>query len=368
MQRIGIACLFAACVGAAFASCIRMQEPDEFICDRDGDCDSKEHCYQGTCLADNCTRSDDCAGSGLAASEQICVAGKCRPPECTASKPDCPNQLRCDTSTRTCKEKCAGDSDCRVPATCVAQQCVIQCRDSLDCVGGYACHSGRCASSCEAPEDCGAGYACALDGTCQLSIMPPAAMSCSSDGDCASLHCCSISGEEPICSATACSRLGSNAPCEYAVQCMSLECLAGICRDGTTSPPTTGAAAGASCTSNAACASEKCCRGLCLPDFGTCLGDYGDACRDNGDCLLGLTCRDNGGGAVTGTCSKLCGANVECRTTVGSKKPAQCVQGDDGKILCRARCNADAECVPNVTTCEARIDEDGESHAICLPL
>jgi hypothetical protein len=125
------------------------------------------------------------------------------------------------------------------------------CGGNDDCNRALQCLNDHCAPRCARAPDCGDGYACDADGLCQAAA-GQAGDRCTSEVDCAAGMSCQLDGEDTDPSGLLVASCTAEKP---------------------------GRAAGAPCTSDAACRNGTCALGRCV-----------DLCAEQVDCADGNSC------------------------------------------------------------------------------
>ena len=149
--------------GAACASDCTCAFPcqGELSCAVGQKCDSTNHCVKDPCYQHPCPSGQVCYDDNhvgtcidscdprviTCPSSEVCVAGMCKPNDCT-----------------TFPQMCTAGQDCVVDQNGMGQ-CVTDPCASVSCPGGQYCEAGQCYATC-AGVNCPSGQRCQL-GTCQ---------------------------------------------------------------------------------------------------------------------------------------------------------------------------------------------------------
>jgi hypothetical protein len=317
--------------------CVRLSEPDSFICERDGDCASDEKCSAFRCVAkDHCIYDGDC---GV---RQRCELQRCVAAECTY-----------DTQ----------ESDCN-GAACRGGLCSVKCYFEGDCVAGYRCEGGACqkrepsanGASCSSSIDCVSGSCCSRPSgdVCadSCNTLGLAGDACQTSADCASSYCCpGTSGSK--CSSVVCPQSGctSSLDCELGKVCVSQKCQT----------PTQAKATGEACVEPAECKSLACVAGKCR---GT--GTAGKACSLDIDCEAGRSCCKQ----LLNTSQLSCGElNRGCPGTIGDscEFDFDCLDGDCNGSFCTKPCTSNDQCGKSPWGVANACETNGVGNRICFP-
>jgi hypothetical protein len=144
-------------------------------------CSSKNECVE-------CLSNADCMSPGLT----YCLADTGRCASCSKSS-DCKTGFLCDTSSRTCIEKCGAEGSlCKTPSTKCDDTLCRACEVNANCKTGQFCNrTGGTCSECLTAADCkgekpicapsyGACVGCltAKDCTIENSVCDPATNTC----------------------------------------------------------------------------------------------------------------------------------------------------------------------------------------------
>jgi hypothetical protein len=348
-------------LGLLAPACLRLSEPDSFICSVAADCLADERCSsQGICAPkDSCEQNRDCDAS------QVCQNGECLAAECYQGRETACGTFRCEYFTGRCHRACATEHDCQDGNRCNGGQCVTSrelandetCSQNTECASRVCCGPlGR--KVCK--QACGAG-----GSPCQAA------------SECASGNCCATPPFAHICSSSACMPLDVGDVCTLPTDCASGSCTNGVCAAlkcqadsqcpggfcASGSCEAEGRADGATCDTNRWCASGSCiskvCQGKVKP---------GDACRIDDDCDAASVCCVSSG-VTPGICSP---HNLGCRGGIGESCD---YSGDDtcligscvGSSFCSIACAVDSDCrvSPWGTKNLCRKNRFGDS--ICFP-
>ena len=221
MARV-VTALFAF---TALGSCVRMNEPERFLCASAADCGEDERCRtsDGMCVPEECRNALDCDRL------QGCRSKRCVPSECGARSGylRCPGHFGCNEARAVCYRKCSEREPCEFPGICTeAGMCIAPCVDHSTC-GGYLCSGGRCGTSCASNADCDSTLVCDDEQQCVPGPVANGA-ACKLDEECLSGHCCGFPSGA-LCSVAACTRLADGRSCGLDVECNSLNCDLGKC-------------------------------------------------------------------------------------------------------------------------------------------
>ena len=361
--------LAAGALSALATGCVRLNEPDVYICQSNADCEAGQECKYEECRpAGFCEVDYECDGSGaiISSSGQICVNQRCAPAECTPGNPaDCQG-YKCYGGR--CEHACYTNSACEDGYHCSAESCVAgklianggACTSNPDCesqaccpsVGGSVC-AKSCAISgeaCTSALDCITGFCCqgSFGGgsICSAMACPPPP-ECNTSGDCPA---------DKVCELGKCVLLpvGKGKPCQMNEQCESGSCMAGVCR-GT-------AGEGDDCDVDSDCQAKRlCCTAPYLSSIRTCSevdrgcpGSIGDACDFASDCL-----QDNCNGSF---CTKACTTNADCGTSPWGVANA-CETNGLGNKICFPGCQTTQQCTDNLDdfglSCYEALDSAG---------
>lgn len=123
-------------------------------------CTSDTQCFEGKCVAGQCT---ECTTNANCTAGDTCQSGVCRPP--CVSDSECPAFNRCTNGTCT-ESGCKSDRECiastkNVQATCGSDgKCVVPCQSDLECgnpqnYSFYSCIDNRCTYvGCDDDKEC----------------------------------------------------------------------------------------------------------------------------------------------------------------------------------------------------------------------
>jgi hypothetical protein len=153
-RAVSSCALLALLLALVGPGCVRLDEPDAFVCNYDGDCLAGERCgLNGRCLApDRCDVADDCAATE-ACYETWCVTAQCTP----GSEAAC-GAFRCHPSERICFTSCSYSGECMAGFLC----------DGADeCVPAATLANG---SVCTVNEECASRACCTIAGTRVCSV------------------------------------------------------------------------------------------------------------------------------------------------------------------------------------------------------
>lgn len=293
-------------------ACVRLNEPDRFVCNNAEDCDSGEKCVSGWCYPkDFCFSRYDCQGARTYCENGACV------------------QKECDIPT-------------------AAQDC-----------NGYSCLEGTCQKTCFG--SCGVGFHCDKL-MCVAGEVRVNGQVCQADSECISTHCCSVDTTISLCKDSCQSDPISLPDCTTDAECG----VGKICKDQScvTAPTPTKKTAGESCQLDTDCETDlecvsKICRGSLAPF---------EACKIDADCLSGELCCTNPYNRAQRLCGEL---NLGCRGTIGDGcgQAADCIEGTCENWGCSKPCKQSSECgksrwnTPNV--CIVDVYGKGFCHASC---
>ncbi len=235
--------------------------------------------------------------------------------KCSGSKA-CPSGEACVDGT--CLRLCKGPGECRPTEGCVGGYCralAIGCADSSDCAEGWFCKGVTCEAraplgqACDIDDGCISRH-CALhlccDSTCDGTCMScGAAQTGETDGYCAPV----LVGLDPLnecfgsyaCDgAGACALLDNGSACGEGGECLSGQCVEGVCCD---------LACDGGCEScRAAWTGDS--DGSCLP--------VADRLSPPGSCTDYLSC--NGLGSCRSPYGAVCGTGTDCATEYCANK------------------------------------------------
>jgi hypothetical protein len=347
------------------AGCLRLDEPDAFVCNSDEDCESGQRCpiAGALCVArDYCDDSIRCE-SGLHCAQARCVANEC---SYATAATDC-HGFVCDTGV--CRSSCAQSSDCVDSFHCDANACVpgAPLRDGQACSKAAECSSGTC---CAKPSG----------AVCASSCPAVPDDSCTTGQDCLSGICCPRFAGNPACSSEPCAplpeclgdtdcRFGKvcvtqkcedppppklpGEACKIGTECASGSCVADVCR-GT-------AGEHEDCTIDADCEARRlCCKSTsddesyCGELDRGCAGSIGDACESDFQCIDGDCNVD--------FCSKACTSNAECGVSPWGV-PNACETNGLGAKICFPGCTTTEQCSDNISStleCYDALDSDAK--------
>lgn len=319
--------------------------------------DSSNHrtlSYAASCASVGCDDANPCT-------DDVCETSGICSHAVAQTAPDSCLGFACDATSLSCKNSCAGATDCLTGYDCIAGRCTKTCSAPTDCLGGICsdgyCCDVACSGSCQAcdvsgsegtcsnaptaedPKQVCLGYGCNGAGSCR-------AASCSGDAECqAGFHCVG----------TVCTR-----DCTVDTECAGRKCVDGVCCGEDSCDP------GATCNFDVAHA-------------GTCIKAQGSDCSAASECGSGLctdgVCCDTD---CQGTCKscKVVGKRGTCSFIPDGQDPSEECPTDaaicggfcDGSGACRlteagtecrqARCENGllfeaAECVGDGSACPA---------------
>lgn len=349
--------LLAALLGLVglVAGCVRLSEPERFVCNSDADCAGDQRCpyVGGYCVAkDSCEFGCDV---GQHCENSRCVTDDCAP---ATEGSDC-NGFRC--AFGVCDTFCASASDCAINFHC----------DTGSCLPGAPRPNG---SACTTDGECSTQKCCVTQMGKSCADRCPAAPNetCTTGPDCVSGNCCRIPQGMLVCSTVPCSEVpeclknldcdlyqvcmnqkcvtppepkGTGEACAASTECESASCVAGFCR-GT-------AKQGDSCTLDVDCEGGRiCCESTsdffddktCGELNRGCPGSIGAVCDYDSDCLS-----DNCIADFTGFCSKSCTTNAECGTSPWGV-PNACETNGLGQKICFPGCTTSFQCQSELDT------------------
>ena len=332
-SKVVARCLLALVAMLWVSACVRLNEPDVFICNTDADCNSGERC----------SSSKECVSLSVCDADSDCRDGKiCDNSRCVAAQ---------------CTEKFG---QCGF-YSCFEARCAQSCRERGDCAAGSVCASEACVQigqvgngdSCDADADCKSKQCCTTETNrfCADSCPKAVGVSCASGAECLSNYCCTDTGKSATtCTAVPCSELPVcrvDADCSPGKLCNSGKCVAAPAKNG------------------AACfVSQDCQSGWC--EVGTCRGLSGGACSADIECQGGYVCCAGAPGA-TGTCS---GKDNGCPKTIGGAcgSDADCLKGSCGDFKwCTVPCLTNSDCGispwGDLNVCQS----DGYGNRLCFP-
>lgn len=313
--------LLGASFGLAWlaTACVRLNEPDKFLCNKDADCNSDERCNMEE---QSCVAKDFCDNFYTICPEgQHCIAPHCVADECSSvtEATDCHGFLCtggvCD---KTCLIDCAVGFHCENSA-CVPGGLVA---NGAPCTGNAQCPSMHCCTKSDG----------SVGSFCLDSCPGPVGSSCATNADCASAHCCAAASGQLSCTAGACvtpsqPQCTSNAQCQSGYTCQSQKCVA------VPMPK----AAGEACSANSDCSTKLCYQNICRGDATT-----GVECKIDAECTTGRTCCTNLYSRSNKSCSDL---NHGCPGSIGDKCEIDldCLDMCDD-YQCTKLCSADSDC------------------------
>lgn len=136
------ACGLGVALALLVSACLRIDEPDSFHCESDGDCLEGEKCgVQGICLLDGeCKLHEDCESSERSGRGR-CVRAECR----SIDDPAC-GSFQCNTLERLCVDVCSDDLGWQSQSLCDAGVCrpSAQLADGVECALARDCRSKSC--------------------------------------------------------------------------------------------------------------------------------------------------------------------------------------------------------------------------------
>lgn len=327
-------------LGCLASGCVRLNEPGQFICNTDGDCESGEKCRSGVCgPKDACSYDSDCE-----------PRARCRGTRCVA--------VECEWSTAA--------SDCGGYA-CLDGDCTVGCNNNSDCASGFHCDASTCVagavkddgSACTKDADCASRKCCAQPSgsVCTTFCAAVPDDSCLREEDCLSGICCIATNGKAVC---------SSVPCAERPQCVSdTDCQAPlICKNAKCVQPPPLKATGQACKLSSECASNSCFEGFCRGK-----GKGNDKCVVESDCEPTRRCCENQYAAGGWFCGEL---NRGCPGSIGAacESDFECIENEclgPPKGFCSKPCTTNDDCgvspwgVPNA--CET----NGEGNRVCFP-
>jgi len=370
-STIKLLALLAYGLGAALlvTGCVRLSEPDQFICNSNADCDSGEKCLATSCVSKTtCRDSGDCNEHERCANQQ-CVKNQC---EYATAATDCHGQ-ECEFGV--CKLGCTHLSGCVSGFHCESNQCLAGdlLNDGQACSTDAACYSGKCCAkpsgslctttcpavpddSCRTDLDCRSHYCCKqANGQSQCSDVPCSAVpECMSNADCGSGRVCF---NQKCAEAPALKSVGES--CNANSECQGQTCFGGVCRGYK--------GAGQPCTADAECETHRlCCANVYARESRTCgevdrgcPGSLGDACELDLECLDKMCV-----GPYGGFCSKPCTTNADCGVSPWGV-PNACETNGEGDMICFPGCTGNQECYDNLDTSFSCFDAFDSNAKIC---
>lgn len=342
---------------ALAAGCVRLSEPERFVCNSDQDCASGQRCaYEGGyCVDDDYCDYDLPCGIGRHCEQERCVADECTQP--------------------TEGSDCSG-------FVCGGGVCETFCSSAYDCASGFHCDAGRCLAgapqpngkSCTTDAECSSNKCCltGVGKTCADRCPAQSNEACMTAQDCASGNCCLIPQGTLVCSTVPCSEVpeclndqhcsfskvcmnqkcvfppapkDTGEPCTANPECATGSCVAGVCR-GTSKQ-------GDTCTLDVDCeAGRVCCESTsdyfedksCSELNRGCPGSIGAVCQFDFDCLS-----DNCNADYTGFCTKSCSTNAECGKSPWGV-PNACETNGLGEKICFPGCTSSVQCHDELDT------------------
>jgi hypothetical protein len=361
-------------LGLLAPACLRLSEPDSFICFNAADCLADERCSsQGVCVPKgSCEQNSDCDVG------QTCQNGGCQAAECYQGHEGACGAFRCEYYTGHCYRACTAEYECQNGNRCKDGACAPTtklandqtCSESTECASGACCGSPNSkvckqacgaagSSSCQAASECASGNCCwasPFAHTCSTSACVPFDLGhvCSLSTDCATGTCtngvcaarkCQADNECPagFCASGSCEtqRRADGAVCNADPWCISGSCIDKICRSKVKP--------GASCSLDRDCeATSVCCvpsgadDGICSPHNVGCSGDIGERCDYAGDdaCLMGSCIGDS-------FCTVTCSLDSDCRVSPWGAKNF-CRKNRAGVSICFPGCANEAHCSANL--------------------
>jgi len=273
----------------------------------------KKRCDASTGSCAECAADADCPGSS--GDGNRCVRSTLGILQCRCkSDSDCAgnaNGPTCDLTTGRCS--CAGDKDCKAPASMCVQpfidatykQCSKKCALKADCGLGLNClkPSGRCG-------ECQTDAACASTAYKLCDAGRFKCVACKADKDC--------SGKTPLCDTTR----GACVACKTDAQCAGSDtggrCVAGAC----------------SCATDQDCVSKNSWGSKCVT--------YGGLKRCG--CAASADCAGNTNGPTCFTTVSKCSCTDKSQCKAPKNRCNLAYPGSKYKA-CRAPCKSDADCL-----------------------
>lgn len=305
------------------SGCVRLSEPEHFVCNSNADCESGERCLGFECHDElYCQNSSDCA------KDRHCSASACVPDECTdANAASKCHGFGCDYEGQ-CYSSCFfSDSECATGFVCVDR----------DCVQGAPPAKGTAGETCSSGTDCLSGFCCAQPGKVQSTCSAQACSAlpaCTSDVQCPFGQVCM--GQKCVVPPPKAKEPGET--CSLGTECSSGACADGKCRGM--------AGTGQSCQQDYNCTTgRKCCKQpliqslLCGDLDRGCSGTIGDKCEVDSDCVEG-SCNDS-------FCTKPCANNAECGVSPWGVANA-CETNGLGDKICFPGCTTSSQCTQNI--------------------
>lgn len=351
--------------------CVRLNEPEHFVCNADADCEDDQKCGYSY---DRCVAKDYCDSNISCTEGQHCAAQRCVVDECSSTT-EAQSCNGYDCQSGVCRTSCGYSADCANGFHCELAKCVpgspldigSACKQDYECQSGTCCQkpSGAlCASSCEdVPDDsCAAAEDCLSRNCCKrpggkyaCSTLPCASVpECASDSDCASDESC----QNEKCSERPPLKLNGET-CKVGTDCRSGSCFKEVCRG--TADYADPCKVDSDCTARRVCCQspsdddKKTCSDL---DRG-CAGSIGDGCEFDFQCV-----ENDCNGSYTGFCTKPCATNAECGVSPWGV-PNVCETNGLGKMICFPGCTESKECWDNVSTSLACYDAYDSYAKIC---
>ncbi len=295
------------------SACLRAQDqPEEWPCASDDDCESGQTCYRsGESGKKACRSAGHCEMDAECSVLEACIAHSCTAVECKQDEEGACAPFVC--SDNACLTSCQGSDDCIAGSVCDQGDCVLtECTISSgqDCEG-FACVEGLCLDTCSGSNDCAAGYWCS-DGRC---VPDPVAngSSCEADLGCLSGHCCPTDAVGAYQCATGCSLRALGEACAWGAICSS-----GRCDDGVCAPCIEGECRERVC-------GERECGTIRGVNCGTC--EDTEFCSPGGQCTL--ACVDMGCGIDHGVACGPCANETYCSESFACLPWTDCSPGTE---------------------------------------
>ena len=203
------------------SSCLRLNEPDEYSCHDDSDCEDHEKCL-GTLetRTPRCVPEDHYSQPADCLDPEVCIGGTCTVPECQGGGFDANcAPYTCDYYTYTCNTECFSQASCAEGYLCSEGACVPQeCHegDQSTCAP-YRCQGGLCGTSCTDSDQCFRYHEC-KDQQC-VPMLRVDGEPCSAGSECASELCCATGFQGVYECATECTYLAAGETCNWSAAC-----------------------------------------------------------------------------------------------------------------------------------------------------